>query len=360
MPNSPEPDAREERYRFSSHRELSRLPYFDLSDDGELVLSDPGFGPSVDVHTHLALAYGPPMRVDLRREHPRTEHYLSVDRPLDLEVYANRNFTQRDLKRMTRDLTLLSVTGGGMRRTHTIPNLLREMKQLGVAYSTLLPIELPVLSHNAETYLRLTAAVPELICFGSVHPVNRNNARRLDHQMDMGARGIKIHPAVQLIRPDHPRAMAVYPLCAARKLPVLFHCGPVGIELESGRRRTQVRLYEQPAAENPDCIFVLGHTGALQMEQALDLARRYDNVWLETASQSLTNVRRIVEEGPPGRIMMGSDWPFYHQVTAVSKALLATEGDEQARRRLLYDNAARLLGLPPAAPGAHAVEVARS
>jgi|GEM_PF-4196779 hypothetical protein len=46
--------------RFASHRDLARLRYFDIHD-GRIVLADPAFGPSVDVHTHLALSYG---RVD--------------------------------------------------------------------------------------------------------------------------------------------------------------------------------------------------------------------------------------------------------------------------------------------------------
>jgi hypothetical protein len=145
-----------------------------------------------------------------------------------------------------------------------------------------------------------------------------------------------------MIAPDHPRAMQLYRLCGERSLPVLFHCGPVGIEPAAGRRRSQVRLYERPIAEHPHTLFVLGHSGALQFDEALALAHRYPNVWLETASQSLTNVRRLVQEAPPERVLFGSDWPFYSQAMSIAKALIATEGDLQARRRLLHDNAARL------------------
>ncbi len=126
---------------------------------------------------------------------------------------------------------------------------------------------------------------------------------------------------------------------------VLWHCGPVGIEAHLPRYLSQVRFYERPIAENPLTTFVLGHSGALQFEQALELQRRYPNVWLETSSQSLSNVRRMVLEADPDRVVHGSDWPFYHPAISVSKILIATEGKKDIRHKILWRNAARLLGL---------------
>jgi predicted TIM-barrel fold metal-dependent hydrolase len=332
---------------YRTHHELARLPYFELLAPGRLAIRD-GIGPSIDVHTHLALAFLRPMQVDLEREHPRTEHYLSMDGPVELDRYANQNFSPAALRRMKLDLILGSLTAGGMRRTHTVPNLLREMRDLEIRSSVLLAIDLPAISQNARTYLEVSRPHPELVCYGSVHPFSLGMARKLDQQVALGARGIKLHPATQMIRPDHPRAMELYGLCGERGLPVLFHCGPVGIEPAAGRRRSQVRLYEAPIREHPGTTFVLGHSGALQFEEALALARRYENVWLETASQSLSVVRRIAHEAPSERILLGSDWPFYSQAMSIAKVLIATEGEPRLRRRFLHDNAVRLLGLEPA------------
>jgi len=329
--------------RFDGHDDLARLPYFERRGPGRLALADPSLGPVFDVHTHLALAFLRPGQIDLEREHEHTLHYLPRERPLDLEVYANRCYSAEDLRRMKLDLTLLSLTDGGMRRTHTAANLLREMRDLGVARAVLLPIDLPLVSDNAGAFLERAAVHEELISFGSVHPLSLDLAGKLERQISLGARGVKVHPASQMIRPDHPRAMELYRLCGERGLPVLFHCGPVGIEPRAGRRRSQVRLYEAPVALHPRTTFILGHSGALQLDEALALAQRYPNVWLETASQSLTNVRRLLAEAPADRLLFGTDWPFYPLAVGLAKALLATEDDGVARRRLLYENAARLL-----------------
>ena len=103
--------------------------------------------------------------------------------------------------------------------------------------------------------------------------------------------------------------------------------------------------YEQVIAENPDLTVLLGHSGALQMEQALALARKYDNVWLELSSQGLPAVRTVLEKGPADRLVFGSDWPFYHLALPLAKVLIASDNDAGLRRKVLWENAARLLDL---------------
>lgn len=331
-------------FRFTCLADLARLPWFAIRD-GRLVLEDESIGPIADMHTHLALAYVRPMSVDLDHLHEETKHYLPSCCALDLDVYANRNIPPDALRELKIDLTLRSVGRRGMRATHTVPNLVREMDEMGIRHSVLLPIDFPFLSANASVALGAARREPKLVSLGSVHPYAADPERRLDGQLALGARGIKMHPAVQLVRPDSRRADALYRMCGARDMFVLWHCGPVGIEGRYPRYLSQVRFYEKPIAENPRTRFVLGHSGALQFEQALQLQRRYPNVWLETSSQSLSNVEQMVRRADPDRIVHGSDWPFYHPALSISKILIATEGKKELRHKMLWSNAAALLGL---------------
>ncbi|MBM3268358.1 MAG: amidohydrolase family protein [Candidatus Sericytochromatia bacterium] len=332
--------------RFKNLQDLARLPWFEAADEGRVALRDRGIGPVVDMHTHLALGYVRPFQVDLGVRHACTEHYLPVHNPLDFEVYVNRNFTRAQLGGMKRDLTMRSFGPGGMRRTHTAANLVAEMDEMGIAHSVLLPIDLPGISDNAGVYLAAAAGQSRLVGFGSVHPYSLAPEKRLREQVARGARGIKLHPAVQMVRPDDPRAGRLYRVCGEHGVPVLWHCGPVGIEPVVGRFLSLVRWYERPIAENPGTTFILGHSGALQAERALELCHRYPNVVLELSSQGLSWVRTILTQADPERVVYGSDWPFYHQAIALAKILLATEDRPDLRRKVLYDNAARLLKLP--------------
>ena len=332
--------------RFTSLLDLARLPWFELSEEGRLVTTDKSVGPIADLHTHLALAYVRPMSVDLDKLHTETQHYLPSCCAIDLDVYANRNMSPEIVEDLTRDLTWRSLGPRGMRATHTIPNLTREMDEIGIRASVLLPIDFPVLSHNADVALAAAAKTSaKLVSFGSVHPYAASVEHRLDAQLAKGARGIKMHPSVQMVRADNRRARELYRMCGEREMIVFWHCGPAGIEPKLGQYLNQVRFYEAPIRENPRTTFVLGHSGALQFDEALALQRQYPNVWLESSSQSLHHVKRIVAESDTTRVVHGSDWPFYHPAISVSKILIATEGKPDIRHRLLWGNASRLLKL---------------
>ncbi len=331
--------------KFDNLLDLAKLPYFEVKH-GRLALADPALGPVIDCHTHLALAYGPrPATIDLLAETPNVELYLRGDKPIDFDVYMNKNFAPHDLHAIERDMTKDTFGAGGMRATHTLPNLIRQMSDVGVTQSLLLPIDFPFWSKNSERWLQLTAGKNEIVCFGSVHPFQPRMRQRVRKLAEMGARGLKFHPAVQLVGPDAPRAMRLFRLCAEYKLPILFHCGPVDIETRMGRRLCQVKRYERAIAENPDVDFVLGHAGALQFEEAIAFGRKYPNVYYEIASQSLPAVEKLIDELPEGRLMMGSDWPFYHPAIGIAKVLVATERASSARRAVLYENAAKLFRL---------------
>lgn len=336
---------------FENLQGLAALPWFEATDDGVRV-KDPEVGPIIDCHTHLALGFGPPLQVNLFDAPAPTEHYLPTCCGFDLDPYANRNFTPEQLHALEHDLTIESLGPNGMRRTHTVPNLVHEMNELGIVKSVILPIDLPFASDNAGRAIEAARHEPKLIAFGSVHPHTFGAFSRVDAQAAAGVRGLKFHPAVQMFRPDDARATALYRHAGEQGLVVFWHCGPVGIETPLGRELSQVEYYEKPIAENPQVTFVLGHSGALQADRALKLARRYPNVYLELSSQGLPMVRKLVAEAPENRLLFGSDWPFYHAALPLAKVLIATQDRPTLRHKILYANAARLFHLPdpPKAP----------
>jgi predicted TIM-barrel fold metal-dependent hydrolase len=242
-------------------------------------------------------------------------------------------------------VSVLGLTAQGMRSTHTAPNLLREMDALGITRSVVLPFDLPVGARNADHLLEVAARYPALVPFGSVHPADRDIEVRLARQKGHGAHGIKLHPNGQFISPDAPKTVHLCGRCGQHGLPVLFHCGPVGIEPKAAERRSQVARYEKTIAENPGTTFILGHSGALQYEQAVKFADRYPNTYFELSCLGLSALRTVMDAVPADRLLYGTDWPFYHQALTMARVLIATEDDRDLRRAVLHDNAVRLLGL---------------
>ena len=332
-------------YHFENYYDLARLPFFRL-EEGRLVIDEAaGIGPIIDMHTHLALAYLLPMQINLFQLHGKTEHLLPDYAHLDLNHYANKDYTPKLLKRMHQIVAKQSFSKKGAHKTHNVAHLIREMDDLGVQNAVILPVDLPFISNNAKIYAQAAQIEKRLIPFGCVHPFSWFMEKKLDAQIERGAKGIKMHPMAQNVRPNHRMVMKLYRLCGERNIPVLWHCGPTGIESHGGRERCQVRHYHPAIAQNPRTTFILGHSGALQMDFALKLAKRYPNTYCDLSCQSLPNIRKIVEEMDPDRIVYGTDWPWYHEALTLAKVLIATEEKPELRRKILYENAKNLLNL---------------
>jgi uncharacterized protein len=329
--------------RFSSVLDLARLPWFSVVD-GQLRAA-PEVGPIIDIHTHVAMTNFVKLKVDVFTETPDIKHYLPVDAAVDLEVYSNRNFAAKDLRRLKVDVSLLTLTGRGMRKTHTAPNLLRDMDLLGIKQAVLLPYDLSWGASNAAIALQIGAKFPRIIPFGSVHPKANDIEGKLAAQKSAGARGIKLHPNGQFIAPDHPKTVHLCGRCGEHGLPILFHCGPAGIEPKAAQDRSQVYRYEKVLAEFPNTTFILGHCGALQVDQAVRFADKYPNAWYDLSCLGLSGMKTVFDSVPHDRIMYGTDWPFYHQSLTLARVLIVTDENEQLRRSVLYDNAQRLLGM---------------
>lgn len=328
--------------RFQTRAALAELPWFE-EDHGEVVLADKTVGPVIDTHTHYALPHLKIHRIDIERETPDSNLLLGRCCAHHLDVRANQCFSPAELTELKRELLVGGLTGRGKRRDHTAPNLARDMRQMNVVRSIVLAIDFFFPNNHARDTLETARKRSEVVGYGSVHPRSLFAKGKLEEQLHLGARGIKLHPPNQTFRPDAWYAMRLYRLCGKENLPVFWHAGPAGIEPKYNQSFAQMRYYERPIREIPETQFVLGHAGSLQHREAISIQRRYKNAWLEISGLSLDQLREVIAEADPDRILFGSDWPFYHPILPLAKVLIATEGRPELRAKILHDNAARLL-----------------
>lgn len=328
--------------RFTDRNGLAALPWFDV-DQGELVLADPSIGPIIDVHTHYTL---PSVRhgvKEMETQTPDSDLLLGRCCAHHLDIYANQCFSPTELDAMKRELVSGALRKRGKRLNHGAPNLARDMRSMGIERTIVLGIDMGVVSRHVKLTLDVARRREDAVGFGSIHPRLPRRRQRFEEQLHLGALGMKIHPPNMFTRPDHPRLAPIYKWCGEENIPVFFHCGPAGIEPKYGAHCGQVRFYDQPIRDNPKTRFVLGHSGALQSSEAVELYRRYPNVWMDVSCLSLDQLREVLDKGDENRVMFGSDWPFYHPVLPLAKVLIATEGKPRLRRKVLYENAARLI-----------------
>ncbi len=155
--------------------------------------------------------------------------------------------------------------------------------------------------------------------------------------LDLGARGIKLHPRSQKFLLDDERLAPVFALAAERRVPILVHAGrglpPIAEELE--------RLVEA----NPGTQLILAHAGIADLA---NLAHRFAGkrgVFFDTSVWSAVDLLGLLRLVPPEQIVYASDYPYGQQPSSLLLSLRAARFagfDERKLRDLFAGNANRI------------------
>jgi predicted TIM-barrel fold metal-dependent hydrolase len=193
-----------------------------------------------------------------------------------------------------------------------------------------------------------------LSAVGSVHPrLCRDAAAETARLFDeLGIRMLKIHPPHQLLAANayldaEPGQRDIYAAAAERGRPIMFHTG-TSIFPGARNRFADPMPIDDVAVDFPTLPIILAHAGRpLYMDTAVFLVRRHPNVHLDLSGippkKLLEYLPRLEELSD--RCLWGTDYPS-PGVTSMSKNIedfLALPLSEAARKRILWDNAAKLL-----------------
>ena len=122
---------------------------------------------------------------------------------------------------------------------------------------------------------------------------------------ELGMKGLKLHPLVNEFDLGDLKLMdPIMKEADNRKLHVIIHC-------TSNESLVDTDKVERIAKEYPNCIIQLAHTGAIyDGNKAIAVAKRNENVYLDTGIASMNCIRRAILQ-VPDKILMGCDWPSY-------------------------------------------------
>ena len=155
--------------------------------------------------------------------------------------------------------------------------------------------------------------------------------------LDLGARGIKLHPRAQKFLLNDERLAPVFELAAERGVPILIHAGRGLPPIAEGLERL-VDSY-------PGAQLILAHGGIADLA---NLAYRFAGkrgVFFDTSVWSPIDLLCVLRLVPPEQIVFASDYPYGQQPSALSLALrvaLAAGLDERQLREMFAGTAARI------------------
>ena len=161
--------------------------------------------------------------------------------------------------------------------------------------------------------------------------------------LDLGARGIKLHPRAQRFLLNDKRLAPVFALAAERRVPILIHGGrglpPIADHLD--------RLVEA----YPGAQLIIAHGGIADLAELAGYFGGRAGVYFDTSVWSAIDLLSLFHLVAPEQIVYASDYPYGQQpsslLISVRTAKLAGFDDDQLRG-MLWGNAARIAdGEPP-------------
>ena len=197
---------------------------------------------------------------------------------------------------------------------------------------------------------RFAAGRKSLVALGGVHPdATPDVAAETRRLLAQGARGLKVHPAHQLLYPNDERLRPLYEIAQERGVPVTIHTG-TSVFPGAKNRFTDPMFVDDVAVDFPRLKILLAHAGRpLWYETAFFLARRHANVLLEVSG---IPPRRLLEVLPrlseiDHKIVWGSDWPSMgvKSLRANVEEFLKLSLSDAAKGRALWENGAALFHL---------------
>jgi len=223
------------------------------------------------------------------------------------------------------------------------------LDESGIDYAVILAELAPITTGTAENedVARFCRLSPRLIPFASINPNTCSDpAGELERLVrDHGFQGLKLYPTYQHFYPNESKIYPLYAKAQALGLPVSLH---MGSSVFSGSRlKYGDPLYlDDVAVDFPDLILVQCHCGRpFWYEKAFCLARIHENVYMEVSGLPPVKLLNYFPELEriAHKVIYGSDWPGVPTIRENVQAVKALPLSEASKRKILGENAARLL-----------------
>ncbi len=182
----------------------------------------------------------------------------------------------------------------------------------------------------------------ETVGFCGIHQDFPDFEGEINRILDLGLRGVKIHPDIQGVDVDSPVLMKLYEIIEGR-MPLYLHMGD---------NRPQYRFSEPKKLAKvldrfPNLEVVAAHLGGYQAwDEATEYLAGRPNVWYDTSSAiwAMTPERaeELIRILGTDRVMFGTDYPVKNTAGEIER-FLKINLTEQEREDIFYNNAKRFL-----------------
>lgn len=225
-----------------------------------------------------------------------------------------------------------------------LDDLIRDGNSVGVTH---------YLVHSVATTPKQVSSINEFIAesvnahpglftgFGTLHPDSEDIQGDFDYLIELGLKGVKLHPDFQQFAMDEERAFKIGEVVSAANVPMLVHCGDFRYNYSNP---DQIKAFLE---KFPEVTFIGAHfAGWSVWEEATEKLSEFKNLYVDLSSSlyalSPETALELIHAYGSDRVLWGTDYPMWESASEM-EYFNKIDLTEKERRQILYDNAAKLL-----------------
>ncbi len=228
----------------------------------------------------------------------------------------------------------------------TAGSLLTINEECGIDHSLVQSVATtPKQVNSINNFIAETVASSDgrLTGLGTLHPDSGDQRADVQHLVDLGLKGVKLHPDIQQFKIDDYRCLKIYELCEEYGLPILMHTGDKRYDYSNTNRLI-------PILETYTDLTIIGaHMGGWSLwDEASKELCGIKNLYVDCSSTMywvpLEKTAEIIRRYGADRVLFGTDYPMWDPRTEVDLFFRLGLSDDEMRL-ILSENVKKLYKL---------------
>ena len=183
----------------------------------------------------------------------------------------------------------------------------------------------------------------KLTGLGTLHPESTDIKGDIKHLLELGLKGVKLHPDIQQFKIGDYRCLKIYELCEKNGLVILMHTGDSRFDFSNPNRMMPImKIYEN--------LTVIGaHMGGWSVwEEAMEQLSDLPNFYVDCSSTfffvSPQKAKMLIRKYGADKVLFGTDYPMWDYEREI-ESFFSLGLDENEIRSILSINAKKLFNL---------------
>lgn len=228
----------------------------------------------------------------------------------------------------------------------TVDDLINDGEKVGVVH---------YLVHSVATTPKQVKSINEFIAesvnqhpdlftgFGTLHPDSDDIQGDFDYLIELGLKGVKLHPDFQQFAMNEERAFKIGEVVDKGNVPMLVHCGDFRYNYSNPEH---IKAFLD---KFPNITFIGAHfAGWSVWEQATEKLAGTPNLYVDLSSSlydlSPEKAVKLIHAYGSDRVLWGTDYPMWESVSEM-EYFNKLDLTETEKSQILFDNAAKLLNI---------------